>query len=154
MKINLTTGLCSQTKNTQSKDELINNKHYTTTDKLLSPKGRIGRMSFFLYNLVCNICGSFLGGIIGYMIVMLIDEESSQEIFIGIVVVVLVLLSIAALFVIYMSACLWIRRCHDIGLSGWWAILDFIPYINLLMGLFLIFKKGQQRDNIYGPMPV
>lgn len=148
MKINLTTGLCSQTKNTQSKDELINNKHYTTADKLLSPKGRIGRMSFFLYNLVYGNVGGLLGGIIVYMIGMLIDGESSQEIFIGIVVVVL--LSIAALFVIYMSVCLCIRRCHDIGLSGWWAILGFIPYINL----FLIFKKGQQRDNIYGPMPV
>ena len=149
MKINLTTGLRSQTKNTQSKDELINNKHYTTTDKLLSPKGRIGRMSFFLYNFVYGIVGGFLGGIIGYMIGMLIDEESSQEIFI-IGIVVVVLLSIAVLFVIYMSACLCIRRCHDIGLSGWWAVLGFIPYINL----FLIFKKGQQRDNIYGPMPV
>lgn len=150
MKINLTTGLCSQTKNTQSKDELINNKHYTTTDKLLSPKGRIGRMSFFLYNyFVYGNVGGLLGGIIVYMIGMLIDKESSQEIFI-IGIVVVVLLSIAVLFVIYMSVCLCIRRCHDIGLSGWWAVLGFIPYINL----FLIFKKGQQRDNIYGPMPV
>ena len=154
MKINLTTGLRSQTKNTQSKDELINNKHYTTTDKLLSPKGRIGRMSFFLYNyFVYGNVGGLLGGIIVYMIGMLIDKESSQEIFI-IGIVVVVLLSIAVLFVIYMSVCLCIRRCHDIGLSGWWAVLVFIPYIDLLMGLFLIFKKGQQRDNIYGPMPI
>ena len=145
MKINLTTGLCSQTKNTQSKDELINNKHYTTTDKLLSPKGRIGRMSFFLYNFVYGIVGGLLGGILGALI--FVSQEAVTYIPL---IITIVLLTIAALFVIYMSVCLCIRRCHDIGLSGWWAVLGFIPYINL----FLIFKKGQQRDNIYGPMPV
>ena len=149
MKINLTTGLCSQTKNTQSKDELINNKHYTTTDKLLSPKGRIGRMSFFSYSFVYGIVGGLLGGILGALI--FVSQEAVTYIPL---IITIVLLSIAALFVIYMSVCLCIRRCHDIGLSGWWAILVFIPYIDLLMGLFLIFKKGQQRDNIYGPMPV
>jgi uncharacterized membrane protein YhaH (DUF805 family) len=149
MKINLTTGLCSQTKNTQSKDELINNKHYTTADKLLSPKGRIGGMSFFSYSFVYGIVGGLLGGILGALI--FVSQEAVTYIPL---IITIILFTIAALFVIYMSACLWIRRCHDIGLSGWWAILGFIPYINLLMGLFLIFKKGQQRDNIYGPMPV
>ena len=152
MKINLTTGLCSQTKNTQNKDELINNKHYTTTDKLLSPKGRIGGMSFFLYNFVYGIVGGLLGRILGDLI--FVSQETVTYIPLIILIITIVLSSIAALFVIYMSVCLCIRRCHDIGLSGWWAILSLIPYIDLLMGLFLIFKKGQQRDNIYGPMPV
>ena len=145
MKINLTTGLRSQTKNTQSKDELINNKHYTTTDKLLSSKGRIGRMSFFSYSFVYGIVGGLLGGILGALI--FVSQEAVTYIPL---IITIVLLTIAVLFVIYTYVCLCIRRCHDIGLSGWWAILGFIPYINL----FLIFKKGQQRDNIYGPMPV
>jgi uncharacterized membrane protein YhaH (DUF805 family) len=46
-----------------------------------------------------------------------------------------------------------IRRLHDIGLSGWFWLIIGIPVINFLFLLFLALKKGQDRENKYGPVP-
>lgn len=57
---------------------------------------------------------------------------------------VLYLASIA----ITMSAA--VRRLHDFNKTGWLALLFLIPLINLILGLFLIFKKGDSGKNNYG----
>lgn len=44
----------------------------------------------------------------------------------------------------------WIRRLHDINKSGWWVILLFTPIVNLLFGLYLCYKKGDEGVNVYG----
>jgi uncharacterized membrane protein YhaH (DUF805 family) len=36
-----------------------------------------------------------------------------------------------------------VKRCHDIGLSGWFA---FIPFLNII----LFFKGGEIETNAYG----
>lgn len=43
-----------------------------------------------------------------------------------------------------------IRRFHDIGRSGFWSILLYIPIIGLLIGLFMCYKKGNEGPNKYG----
>ena len=40
-----------------------------------------------------------------------------------------------------------VRRMHDVGKSGWWAL---VPFANF----FLLFKKGDEEQNIYGEPPV
>lgn len=45
------------------------------------------------------------------------------------------------------------RRLHDIGISQWWILLIFVPFINFIFGLFLLFKKGMIGLNKYGPDP-
>ncbi len=44
-------------------------------------------------------------------------------------------------------------RFHDLGRSGWWAILSFIPYLNFVTWLFLLFLKGNKGLNKYGEEP-
>lgn len=44
-----------------------------------------------------------------------------------------------------------IRRLHDIGLSGWWFLLSFVPIGNLL--LLGMFTNDSQDDNQYGTNP-
>lgn len=47
-----------------------------------------------------------------------------------------------------------IRRLHDIGLSGWWLLLWFVPIAGAILGLLLLFARGDHsRDNDYGPSP-
>jgi uncharacterized membrane protein YhaH (DUF805 family) len=46
-----------------------------------------------------------------------------------------------------------IRRFHDFGLSGWLVLLNFIPYVGLLIVLVLLFGEGAPRDNRFGPSP-
>ncbi|HWL11240.1 MAG TPA: DUF805 domain-containing protein [Planctomicrobium sp.] len=56
-------------------------------------------------------------------------------------------------FVIFIpSLSLQIRRLHDIGLSGWWYLINFIPFGSLIM-LFLSVKDSEPGTNKWGPSP-
>ncbi|MBL8535770.1 MAG: DUF805 domain-containing protein [Hyphomonadaceae bacterium] len=45
------------------------------------------------------------------------------------------------------------RRAHDMGQSGWLAILVAIPYVGFLAALLFAFVPGVPGDNQYGPDP-
>ena len=51
------------------------------------------------------------------------------------------------------SVSLIIRRLHDIGKTGWFILLAFIPFLNIIFVLYLLFTKGKPEDNIYGEAP-
>ena len=46
-----------------------------------------------------------------------------------------------------------IRRLHDIGRTGWWILIGFIPLIGLIVLLIFFVKDSQPGDNQYGPSP-
>lgn len=46
-----------------------------------------------------------------------------------------------------------VRRQHDIGLSGWFFLLIFVPYIGNLVILVFSLIPTQKRDNRWGPVP-
>ena len=46
-----------------------------------------------------------------------------------------------------------VRRLHDIGRSGWWFLLWYVPLINLLI-LYWSIKVSQPGTNEYGPNPL
>nr|DAT11593.1 MAG TPA: Protein of unknown function (DUF805) [Caudoviricetes sp.] len=45
-----------------------------------------------------------------------------------------------------------VRRLHDIGKSGWWIFLGFVPYIGEII-LFIFSVMGSDGENEYGPDP-
>lgn len=49
---------------------------------------------------------------------------------------------------------LMIRRLHDVDLSGYFVLLNFIPLANLGLFLYLLVKKGTPAENSYGPDPL
>lgn len=46
-----------------------------------------------------------------------------------------------------------VRRLHDIGKSGWWMLINFVPVIGFFVFLFFMFQDSQHGDNEYGPNP-
>jgi hypothetical protein len=44
-------------------------------------------------------------------------------------------------------------RLHDIGLSGWWMLLLFVPLVGNVLNLALTFWPGTDGDNDYGAQP-
>lgn len=44
-----------------------------------------------------------------------------------------------------------IRRLHDIGLTGWWVLLMLVPLVNIVFGLYGILKPGSDGPNRFGP---
>jgi curved DNA-binding protein CbpA/uncharacterized membrane protein YhaH (DUF805 family) len=46
-----------------------------------------------------------------------------------------------------------IKRLHDINLSGWFSLINFIPYIGALFSLIVIFIDSSKGPNNYGADP-
>ena len=46
-----------------------------------------------------------------------------------------------------------VRRLHDLNENGWYVLITFLPFGQLLM-LWLIFRKGSPTTNKYGEPPV
>lgn len=44
------------------------------------------------------------------------------------------------------------RRLHDIGKSGWWLLVNFIPLIGMILLIFWAVQPSE-GDNAYGPAP-
>lgn len=63
------------------------------------------------------------------------------------------------MYVIYLLAVLipslavFVRRLHDIGKSGWWFFISFIPIIGAIWLLVLLCTDGNPGENSYGPSP-
>ena len=121
---------------------------------------RIGRLRYFLGPL-CTVGPLYalvaIWGVIGYMMQQGGGTVSPNS-FISMVNFVIPLLMIPAVLLgfvgVYLFITLGIRRTHDVGHSGWFLLLTFIPYIGLIFSLYLLFKKGDQGENKYGlPSP-
>ena len=46
-----------------------------------------------------------------------------------------------------------VRRLHDIGRSGWWWLLIFVPLIGAIMLVYWFVQEGDRFQNAYGPDP-
>lgn len=42
------------------------------------------------------------------------------------------------------------RRLHDIGMSGWWQLVGFVPMIGLFVLALLLARRGSPEPNPYG----
>lgn len=47
-----------------------------------------------------------------------------------------------------------IRRLHDLNRPAWWCIGFFIPMVNFVLSIYLVFFKGTKGPNQYGPDPL
>ena len=45
------------------------------------------------------------------------------------------------------------RRLHDLDHSGWWLLMFIVPFLNLIIGLYLTFGRGTEGANRFGPPP-
>ena len=61
--------------------------------------------------------------------------------------------AISILTIVYFIATLsyGVRRLHDFDKSGWWYLLTFIPFVNIVMSLVLSLAPGSVGANGYGP---
>lgn len=67
--------------------------------------------------------------------------------------VTMVLGGVVMLAVFIPSISVMVRRIHDLGLSGWFYLLFFIPYVGSLILLVFALMPSQKSENKYGPVP-
>jgi len=58
-----------------------------------------------------------------------------------------------ALAVLIPSIAVGVRRLHDIGKSGWWLLLAFIPLIGAIVLIIWFVKDSEAGTNRFGPNP-
>lgn len=58
-----------------------------------------------------------------------------------------------ALAVFIPGLALLVRRLHDIGKSGWWALIGLVPLIGVVVIIIFACMDSQPGTNEYGPNP-
>ena len=107
------------------------------TQKYFKISGRATRSEYWWFQLFIALVGAILAfsmAIIG-----------GEDFLFGVV-------GLFYLFIIVPSICVLVRRLHDAGFSGWFALLTFVPYIGGI-ALFIMTLRGSDCDNEWGPDP-
>ncbi|RKR10402.1 uncharacterized membrane protein YhaH (DUF805 family) [Flavobacterium sp. 90] len=110
-------------------------------------KGRARRSEYWYFALANGLIsvlllalGAIIGGLLGDVPTGLII---GYALFLGLYVPATFLPGLAVI----------VRRLHDVGKSGWFYFIAFIPFIGAIWILILFCTEGTQGPNQYGPDP-
>ena len=98
--------------------------------------------SFVLFSMIALV----VLGIAGFMVDAAMGNEEEP-------VLTIVLVVIYALALIIPGLAVTVRRIHDIGLSGWFILLNFIPSIGALIIFVFTLIPSQKHPNKWGSVP-
>ena len=101
---------------------------------LLGIEGRAGRLQLLAIMLLTLAIAVTVVWLMGP------TEESDIPMLAHVLMVPLVWIDIAAN----------IRRCHDLGRTGWLCLMFLIPLLNVLFQLYLLLSAGDDAANAYG----
>ena len=103
--------------------------------------GRARRQEYWYFTLV-NVLVNLVMGIIDRVIgsVMQMDNFGFFSV-------------ISALFIMIPSIAVTVRRLHDSGRTGWWALIAFVPVIGILVLLYFLIQDSEEGSNQYGVSP-
>lgn len=115
---------------------------------LVSPQGRINR-TFYLGSILFL---SIFGALTGYAMVNFAEWAYICDklwLIIFLYSFSFMFFSLAC-FGIYLFCIFSMKRLKDFSESGYWAILLFVPIINVLLLLYLLLMPGDPTRNAYG----
>ena len=64
-----------------------------------------------------------------------------------------ILTLIFLLMIVIQALAVSVRRMHDTGRTGWWLLIQFVPYIGTVIWFVLSVLNGKEGENRYGPDP-
>ncbi|MGR5275105.1 DUF805 domain-containing protein [Vibrio rotiferianus] len=103
--------------------------------------GRARRQEYWYFTLV-NVLVNLVMGIIDRVIGSVMQMDNFG--FFGV---------IYALFIMIPSIAVTVRRLHDSGRTGWWALIAFVPAIGILVLLYFLIQDSEEGSNQYGVSP-
>jgi uncharacterized membrane protein YhaH (DUF805 family)/cold shock CspA family protein len=126
---------------------LLSYFRYCVTTGYVRFRGRARRREYWSFVFVSLIGFAIVGGVgfaagtaLGY-------NEADEPRFAG------AFLGVFWLFLFLPSLALLVRRLHDIGLSGWFILLGFVPMVGSLIILVFTLVGSQKHENKWGPVP-
>ena len=113
----------------------------TPPGSIFSFRGRIGRGRFwatilplFLVSMGLNVAFAATGG----------RGEPALLLFVAVVYFV---------FATWVAIATYVKRWHDLGMSGWMVLIMLIPFVNILVLLYLGIAPGKAEPNRFGAAP-
>lgn len=126
-----------------AKDSKVYVPDESLSDMFFRHDNRLNRKRYFLRMLALAgmvFVVAFIIGLVG----IAIGEESAAAL----------VVDLLCLVVLVPNIMLVIRRLHDLDQPTWWFVGIFIPVVNLVLGLYLLFARGTIGSNQYGPDPL
>lgn len=138
-----------QSPTTALTDDVATDTHITNNSKWYQLLGRIGRLRYMAYQILMSILMYVLLAVtaIGFGSTAGHGNQLNSTLIL-LFIMIMLLPFIFFTVIVYPK-----RRLHDLNLSGWLVILIFIPVINVLFSLYLIFAHGNKSINQYGYPP-
>lgn len=104
--------------------------------------GRARRSEYWFFVLFTCLIAIVLGGLGLFVATMAGGPPTLAE----------YLVDFFSLLVLVPSLAVSVRRLHDIGMNGWWVLLNLVPLGGLVL-LYFFCQDSQPGDNAYGPNP-
>lgn len=119
------------------------------TPHAFSTHGRIGRARYICYSLWLSMLVMFVGAMIGgFVLAALSSHDTGTMKGYAVIVGLGLYVPVFGIFLVMAK-----RRLNDLGFSGWWGLMIFLPFINMLLALCLLFWPANDHANKYGPPP-
>lgn len=118
----------------------------TYDPEVFAVNGRIGRLRYLAYSVLLGLLSMvvvFIVAAIGGVIAALTKSQT----------LMMVMIFLAYIPVLAVTFILAKRRLNDMDYSGWLSLLTLIPFVGILVYLWLIFGSGDAEANKYGPPP-
>lgn len=113
------------------------NWYFKVLKQYVDFKGRARRQEYWMFSLISTIISVSL---------MLIDQFIFGLNDYGIQ-------TVYALAVFLPGLAVTVRRLHDVGKSGWFFFIAFIPLVGAIWLLVLFCTDGEEGENKWGPNP-
>lgn len=109
-----------------------------------SHRGRLGRVRYIGYSVGLGLSINLLVAALGGASAAISD---GGDLLVGGGFFVLAVLAAT------LSILLTIQRLHDFDTSGWWSVLNLVPFANVVLYLVLLIMPGTQGANRFGDPP-
>ncbi len=119
-------------------------KIYNFIEKYADFDGRSGRLEYIKLQII------YIISIVLYIVIYVLVKMTN--IFLLEIIIYMTLVFSIPL-AIRLSIATHVRRLHDLGLSGYFWFLQFLPIIGLCILLALIFWPGNRKANRFGEIP-
>ena len=124
------------------------NEHYEPDKGIMETffriNNRINRKRYIKRMIALVVISFVLGFVLNFALAIMGKEMLEED----------TLASVLGLLTLIPSLALMIRRLHDLSRPAWWVIATFIPLLNLVLGLYLLFARGTYGPNQYGADPI
>ena len=114
--------------------------------EIYTTEGRLNRLAYLKYMLLLALIAGLSTFVLSSMATFLTGDPNGS--------LVKAVTAIWGLVAGVGNVMLMIRRLHDLGRSGYFALIAIIPLIGFIFSIYLFFAPGQVGWNQYGADPL